>query len=1010
MPYPTVCLCLRVLLLACAVAAPTLTLRAQRQMEALGRGVIALNQGSGKIYVGWRLLGTDPTDIAFNLYRVTGAGAAVKLNPSPLTVTTDFLDTAADTTQPLRYFVRPVLGGSEQFAGDGFAIPANAPANPYLSIPLTPPEGGTTPDNVAYTYTANDCSAADLDGDGEYEIVLKWDPTNAKDNSQSGYTGPVFLDALKLNGTRLWRINLGRNIRAGAHYTQFIAYDLDGDGRAEIACKTADGTTDGAGTVIGDAAADYRNGSGYVLSGPEFLTIFDGRTGAALATTEYVPARGDVSAWGDSYGNRVDRFLAAVAYLDGERPSLVMCRGYYTRAVLAAWDWRGGQFTQRWVFDSNDGTLGNADYQGEGNHNLSVADVDQDGRDEIIYGSAAIDHDGRGLYSTELHHGDALHVSDLDPARAGLEVWACHEDYANNGGRGLTLRDARTGAVLFSVPSLRDTGRALAADIDPGHAGYELWGAAGGLYSSTGVQIADAPPKRGTSTLQNFAVWWDADPLRELFDGGNNDGGSTTAPYVQKWNPETRTSTEILSATGCFVNNWTKANPGLVADLVGDWREEILLRSSDNRELRVYSTMIAATSRLYTLMHDPQYRLAIAWQNVAYNQPPHPGFFLGHGMSAAPRPNIRLVAAPAFNTQPTAHAVPFSTSLTLTAAASRPSTYQWHRNGVVLPQATAATLTLPSLQPIETGLYTLAATSDLGATISEPAIIGGTSATKTVGAGTEVGPDIKHPNGRYYDQVLLEGAALAVKADPGQTLRVSFIDLTDDIVQVEFAGPGTLSLTLAGASGPAAPTRYTQAQPYMKGLAGIVITGATEETNVSAFTVGRATAFDRTEAYDILQSISPTNNPANNGSPLFVGQQATVYDGFADLAFIAISSSNGKFGGVRTANGSYYATAGLTGVYAPGVEFTGPVYVHDIRASEAATPVLRLGSAANVQVTGGDLEQANGRAVLVSGITQLRFANGSDSHGHVFLAQANRARLEQDGTDVTAAIVVNPSP
>ena len=272
-----------------------------------------------------------------------------------------------------------------------------------------------------YTYSPNDISVGDLDGDGEYELIVKWDPSNAKDNSQGGFTGNVYIDAYKLDGTQLWRIDLGRNIRAGAHYTQFMVYDLDGDGKAEVACKTADGTIDGTGTVLGDPAADWRNSDGYVLSGPEFLTVFNGQTGATLATASYEVPRGTVSDWGDNYGNRVDRFNATIAYLDGQRPSLVMARGYYTRSVLAAWNWRNGQFTNIWTFDTGHTGTPNpfADYRGQGNHNLSVGDVDGDGKDEIMYGACAIDDDGAGLFTTGWGHGDALHMSDMDPDRPG---------------------------------------------------------------------------------------------------------------------------------------------------------------------------------------------------------------------------------------------------------------------------------------------------------------------------------------------------------------------------------------------------------------------------------------------------------------------------------------------------------------------------------------------------------------------------------------------------------------
>jgi rhamnogalacturonan endolyase len=322
-----------------------------------------------------------------------------------------------------------------------------------------------------------------------------------------------------------------------------------------------------------------------------------------------------------------------------------MCRGYYTgrdaslgRTTLAAWNWRRGQLSQAWTFD----TYGHpelASYRGQGNHNLSVADVDGDGKDEIIYGSMAVDHDGSPLYNTNLEHGDAMHCSVLDPSRPGLQVWACHEDYAGNGGIGLSFRDAGTGEVLWTVPGTKDVGRALAADIDPRYSGDECWGATGGLYSAKGVQIASSPP-----SSMNFAIWWDGDLLREILDGSNNDGGSTGSPYINKWNWLSGTTTRLLTATGCYANNSTKATPCLSADILGDWREEAIWHSSDNKELRIYTTTIPTTHRLYTLMHDPVYRLGVAWQNTAYNQPPHTGFYLGDGMTLPPpTPNIRLV-------------------------------------------------------------------------------------------------------------------------------------------------------------------------------------------------------------------------------------------------------------------------------------------------------------------------------------------------------------------------------
>lgn len=608
--------CVRIAVLF-VLATPVL---AERQIERLGRGLVAVHQGDGRAFVSWRLLGTEPDGIAFNVYRATGSGDPIRLNGQPLTQATCYQDSGVDFSQPISYTVRAVVSGQEQPASAAFRFPAQPPVRPYLSIPL---REGLVP---------NDASVGDLDGDGEYEIVVKRDE-RGRDNAQAGRTGETHLEAYRLDGTFLWRIGLGRNIRSGAHYTQFMVYDLDGDGRAEVACKTADGTVDGRGQVIGDPDADYVNDRGVILDGPEFLTVFDGLSGAALATTGYEPPRGgNGSGWGDANGNRVDRFLACVAYLDGVRPSLVMCRGYYTRATLAAWDWRDGKLTKRWFFDSADGGTAkdgkpNKAYEGQGNHNLSVADVDGDGRDEIVYGSCTIDDDGKGLYSTGLGHGDALHVSDLDPDRPGLEVFAIHERPRHP--NGATLRDAATGRVLWGKPGIEgqngpDTGRGLAADADPRHPGAECF--AVGSHTAQGEAIE----VRGGN---NFAIWWDGDLGREFLTGN----------AITKWNWETGETDRIFTAEGCSSNNGTKSTPALSADLLGDWREELIERTVDNTELRIFTTVVPTEHRIPTLMHDPQYRLSIAWQNVAYNQPPWTGYFLGFDMQAPPRPAIRLV-------------------------------------------------------------------------------------------------------------------------------------------------------------------------------------------------------------------------------------------------------------------------------------------------------------------------------------------------------------------------------
>ena len=575
-----------------------------KQVEQLDRGVVAVATGGG-VFVSWRVLGVDDPDTRFNLYR-----DGIRLNGAPLEAS-NFTDPSG--TPAARYTVRPIVQGHEkkdEAAGATWS-------QPFLRIPVQRPSGGVTPKGEAYTYDLNDGTPADLDGDGQYELIVKWQPTNAKDNSQSGYTGNTYVDAYKLDGTRLWRIDLGRNIRAGAHYTTVVAYDFDGNGKAEVMLKTADGTVDGQGKAIGDAGADWRNANGYILSGPEYLTVFDGRTGRALATTDYLPARGSVAAWGDNYGNRVDRFLGGVAYLDGHRPSAIFSRGYYTRAVVAAWDYRDGVLSSRWVFDTD--KEGSA-VRGQGSHWFAVADVDGDGRDDIVYGAAAIGSDGHMLYSTGLCHGDALHVGKLDPRRAGLQAYMVHETPSCYGATGAEMHDAGTGQILWGVSGGgADVGRGVCADIDPNYLGEECWASRGGLMAANGQQISTSRPGN-----MNFASWWDGDPGRELLDG----------TVINKWQPATSGVTRLLDGAqyGAASNNGTKATPVLSADILGDWREEVVWRTADNTALLVFSTTTPTTARIPTLMHDPQYRAQVAGQNAGYNQPPHPSFYLGNGM------------------------------------------------------------------------------------------------------------------------------------------------------------------------------------------------------------------------------------------------------------------------------------------------------------------------------------------------------------------------------------------
>ncbi|MBE6208301.1 MAG: rhamnogalacturonan lyase [Rikenellaceae bacterium] len=600
-----------------AVAQPNYNY-SELKREKLGRGVVAVRENPSEVALSWRYLSADPISTSFNIYR-----NGQKIAEVPASTGTFYRDTYSGT-DAARYTVKAVVDGveSDQLSGH-YSLPANAPIG-YIDIPLNKPADGVTPAGDSYTYSANDASMGDVDGDGEFEIILKWNPSNAHDNAHDGYTGNVIFDCYRLTGEHLWRIDLGHNVRAGAHYTQFMVFDLDGDNCAEVVMKTSDGTVDGTGKVIGDASADYREkgftsdefpghtprNQGRILTGNEYLTVFNGRTGEAMQTIDYAPARGNLADWGDTRANRSDRFLACVAYLDGVHPSVVMCRGYYTRTVLAAFDWDGKELKERWIFDSN--TAGNEAYAGQGNHNLRVGDVDGDGCDEIIYGSCAIDHNGEGLYSTRMGHGDAMHLMQFAPDMQGLQVWDCHENHRD----GSSFRDAATGEVLFQVKSKMDVGRCMAADVDPRHKGVEMWSLdSGGIRDIQGKVIRPSID----SFSVNMGLWWDGDLLRELLDKNR----------VTKYDWEEDVCRPIMIFNGATSINGTKANPCLQGDLVGDWREEVLLRAEDDSSLRLYVTRIPTVYRFHTFLEDPVYRISIATQNVAYNQPTQPGFYFG---------------------------------------------------------------------------------------------------------------------------------------------------------------------------------------------------------------------------------------------------------------------------------------------------------------------------------------------------------------------------------------------
>jgi hypothetical protein len=591
------------------LTACTAVLTAQMQVERLDRGAVAVTQEQGT-FLSWRLLADDAYDLGFNIYR-----NGQRINKQPVTDVTSYMDAGAPAGSS--YVLRPVRNGREDRTKEAVFMAVTQTDGPnagYFDIPIQIPAPGVN----GGAYSPNDASVGDLTGDGRYEIVLKWSPRNARDNSHQGVTDQVILDAYTLEGKLLWRIELGPNIRSGAHYTQFLVYDFDGDGRAEMMLKTAPGTRDGAGNFLskGPAAnadhnASYVNPLGHILDGPEYITVFDGLTGRELATDEYWPVRGRLIDWGDDKGNRGERYNATVAYVDGKRPSAIFQRGYYAKMTLAAWDWRDGKLSKRWVFDSH--APENRMYSGQGNHSIHVIDANGDGRHDIVTGSAVIGSEGKGLHSTRMGHGDATHVTYMIKNFPYPQIFMPHE----SGGHGMTLRHAHNAEIIFNKRNPNDVGRGVGAEIDPEVPGFHFWGTHGlGLFNMAGDSVG-IPPRS-----MNFVIWWDGDLSRELLSGNR----------IEKWSIRKNTSTVLLQAQGAASINGTKSTPVLQADLFGDWREEIILRRSDNQALRVYTTTMPTKHRLYTLMHDPVYRVAISWQNSSYNQPPHPGFYLASDM------------------------------------------------------------------------------------------------------------------------------------------------------------------------------------------------------------------------------------------------------------------------------------------------------------------------------------------------------------------------------------------
>lgn len=615
---------------------------AQRMMENLDRGIVAVKTLDG-VFLSWRLRSNERS-AAFNIYKNGKKWKSVSTK-SP----TNLIDPSGSLQDV--YYITAVIDGKE--VSSSYATQAQP--TDYFEIELDRPLGGRTAptldlskeaiaqrrdgienqEGLPYKYFPGEGACADLDGDGEYEIIVKWESDQDKDNGKVGMTPPCIIDAYKMDGTKLWRINLGQNIRSGAHYTQILAYDFDCDGKAEVVLRTAPGTIDGLKNpvLMGDdkVTDDYRvtleqkrGRVGFMNTGPEYLTVFRGSDGSQICSAPFSPERGDVNTWGDDYGNRADRLLACTAYLDGIHPYIIQARGYYMKSAITAWKFDGKQLIRQWQvvspvkdswFDMQGIQHKGKSIYAAGNHNISVGDVDGDGKDEIVHGACAIDDNGTVMYNTQLGHGDAMHLGDLDPSHPGLEVMVVHEEKEIYPLAGMEMHDARTGKILWQIPATNDNGKGISADIDPTHKGKESWSYfTDGIYDCHGKMICKDKPRHMT-----FRVYWDGDLLDELYQGDN----------IYKWNSDCHRLEICHKMPGTEQANGTKQTPFLQADLFGDWREELVMRVKGNASrLRVYTTTILTDYRMYTLMDDPTYRMGIAWQNIGYNQPPHLGFSL----------------------------------------------------------------------------------------------------------------------------------------------------------------------------------------------------------------------------------------------------------------------------------------------------------------------------------------------------------------------------------------------
>lgn len=649
-----------------------------RQMEKLDRGLIAIKTDGG-VYLSWRLFdsednifGSADKNVSFNVYR---DGKKI----SEVATKTNYVDSTIGTN----YSVAPVINGVE---GEK-CNPVTAYNNSYFDIPLSKPDDETIYDPsgnelATYSFFPADCSTGDVDGDGEYEIIVKWTSSEHDVGSPGdpAYSGTVHLAAYKLDGTKLWKndIELGKNVYSSAHTLQFLVYDFDGDGKSEVMCQTSLGSKDGQGKYVSNAAqtdeeikaitdeenstADYR-GYGRITEGKEFLTVFNGETGVAMDTINLPTTRGSENGvdYGDDFGNRSNRFVSDIAYLDGEKPYAIYLRGYYfgrngkQRTSIAGISWDGTSLSPTYRFDTQKGQEGYYDgayqYVGNGNHNCTVADVDNDGKDEFITGALCMevndDNEFRPKWCTYLQHGDALHIGNYDPTHTGFEFFTVHEDSGTNSlsGNDITLDfgmsviDAETGNIMFHEGASDDTGRGVMANVGAGGY-YQIWSAKNSARQSNGgTDFTTATSLTGRNTpSMNFRIFWDGDLYDNLLNGAN----------ITDWNG--RNMSNIFSAGNydCVSINGTKANPSLQADLFGDWREEVVYPTSDGTALRVFSTTDTTDYKIKTLMQDPVYRSGVAAEQTAYNQPPHVGFYMGKEVF-----ETRKITSITITTQPT---------------------------------------------------------------------------------------------------------------------------------------------------------------------------------------------------------------------------------------------------------------------------------------------------------------------------------------------------------------------